>query len=187
MKVIIINGAPGVGKTTFENYCIKYAETNCFKVSTIDYVKYVAASCCGWTHEKTLKDRKFLSELKQIMTDYNDYPYIKTLETINTKIKKLTDEGKYDSDKLIIFISCRELEQIQSMKRALNAKTLVIRRMFEEAKETSNRSDKEVNDMTYDYEIWNTEDLPQLENSAIRFIEKVQEEEWNSYLPNRIK
>ena len=73
------------------------------------------------------------------------------------------------------------------MKRELGAKTLVIRRMFEEAKETSNRSDKEVNDMTYDYEIWNTEDLPQLENSAIRFIEKVQEEEWNSYLPNKIK
>ena len=121
------------------------------------------------------------------MTDYNNYPYIKTLETINKKIKNLVDDGKYDSDKLVIFISCRELEQIQSMKRALNAKTLVIRRMFEEAKETSNRSDKEVNDMTYDYEIWNTEDLPQLENSAIRFIEKVQEEEWNSYFPNKIK
>mgnify|MGYP003532937932 FL=1 len=94
MKVIIINGAPGVGKTTFENYCIKYAKTNCFKVSTIDYVKYVAASCCGWTHEKTLKDRKFLSELKQIMTDYNNYPYIKTLEIINKKIKNLVDEEK---------------------------------------------------------------------------------------------
>ena len=77
VKVIICNGRPGVGKTTFQEMCQIYAREeweNKIRVditSTVDFVKDIAKQC-GWDGTKDLKNRKFLSDLKDLLTEWND-------------------------------------------------------------------------------------------------------------------
>ena len=73
LKVLAINGAPGSGKTTFENMLAKEMGRYYDSRSTIDLVKQVA-KLCGWDGTKDLKSRKFLSDLKDLLTEYNDAP-----------------------------------------------------------------------------------------------------------------
>ena len=61
MKIIIINGYAGVGKSTFVEMCKKdYLVT---ELSTIDPIKDIASKI-GWNGQKEPKDRKFLADLK---------------------------------------------------------------------------------------------------------------------------
>ena len=61
LRVVIVNGKPGVGKTTFENLC-KDIIGRAFVDgrSTVDKVKEIAAEG-GWNGVKDLKSRKLLS------------------------------------------------------------------------------------------------------------------------------
>ena len=43
-------------------------------VSTVDKVKEIAAEC-GWDGVKSPKNRKFLSDLKDLLTEWGDVPY----------------------------------------------------------------------------------------------------------------
>ena len=74
MRVVIINGKSSVGKDCFVTMCkeILGAEYVC-NVSTVDFVKEVA-EFCGWDGTKTPENRKFLSDLKDLLTDWNDIP-----------------------------------------------------------------------------------------------------------------
>lgn len=45
MKVYIVNGAAGSGKTTFEDYVCAKIYPYGFKVSTIDFIKKLATQC----------------------------------------------------------------------------------------------------------------------------------------------
>ena len=69
--VFVINGAGGVGKDTLCNLAAKHFKV--YNVSSIDPIKEIAAMT-GWAGEKTDKARKFLSDLKRLTVDYNDYP-----------------------------------------------------------------------------------------------------------------
>ena len=73
MKIYIVNGAPGSGKTTFEEYVSYISAPYCYNLSAIDFVKEVATRC-GWNGSKELKDRKFLSDLKRVLTEWDDIP-----------------------------------------------------------------------------------------------------------------
>ena len=85
VKVVVINGMPGCGKTTFEEMCSDicdpfaveptshvpgFSEGRVLGIdicSTVDFVKVVARQC-GWDGTKNLKNRKFLSDLKDLLT-----------------------------------------------------------------------------------------------------------------------
>ena len=73
MKVIVINGQGGIGKNTFVEYCIK-AHEDTRSISLINEIKYVA-KILGWKGDKTKRDRKFLNNLKQLTTKYNNFPF----------------------------------------------------------------------------------------------------------------
>ena len=73
MKIYVVNGAPGAGKTTFEN-TVEALSYNCDIISTIDPIKE-RAFLFGWNGEKDAKGRKLLYNLKRAWVEYGDQPY----------------------------------------------------------------------------------------------------------------
>ena len=77
MKYVIINGSGGVGKDLFCNHAkivLRSMNKEFFNYSTVDYVKESAMKL-GWNGIKDERGRKFLSDLKAAMTEYNDIPF----------------------------------------------------------------------------------------------------------------
>ena len=116
MKIFIVNGAGGSGKTTFERMVENVAEQEGYDIrvlSTINYVKGIAKQC-GWNGEKTLNDRRFLSDLKDALTRWKDVPY----QFIKKQIDHLNEDIKADA----VFIDCREPEEIARFVKDDNVK-----------------------------------------------------------------
>lgn len=173
VKVVVVNGRPGVGKSEFERLCKE--QCNLFNrvvgfsndrrlwidiTSTVDFVKEVA-TMCGWDGTKTLENRKFLSDLKDLLTNWDDVPY----KMIEHRAKTLPSNSDW-----IMFVDCREPAEIQKMKERLNATTLLIRRESVENNETSNHADANVFNYEYDLTIYNNSDIIDLEKKAKDFI-----------------
>lgn len=73
--IIVINGRGGVGKDTFVKYCMESPLITFIEnMSTIEPIKGVA-HLLGWNQEKTPEARKFLSDLKDLSSNFNDFPY----------------------------------------------------------------------------------------------------------------
>ena len=173
VKVAIINGMPGCGKTTFETICKKNVERESVGIferdkfayvqilSTVDFVKEIAREC-GWDGTKTPKNRKFLSDLKALLTEWDDVP-AKMIENIVQREAML-------GFNTIFLVDCREPAEIQKLKERLNATTVLIRRKQVENAETSNESDARVFEYNYDLTIWNNSDIIDLEKKATEFI-----------------
>ena len=175
----------GVGKTEFERLCAK--QCNFFNrvsgfvpgyllrvdiTSTVDFVKEVARFC-GWDGVKTLENRKFLSDLKDLLTEWNDIPYKMIVE----HIKSLPVSQDW-----LVFVDCREPAEIQKLKERLNATTVIIRREEVENNEVSNHADSDVFYYDYDLTIYNNSDIIHLENEARKFIEYMKKEEVPHYV-----
>lgn len=74
--IYVVNGAPRSGKDTFCSMVAKFMGEGYVRVySTVDYIKTIAASAFGWNGEKTPRARKFLSDLKDLLTEWNDIPF----------------------------------------------------------------------------------------------------------------
>ncbi len=155
--IVVINGTGGSGKDTFVEYVSKYAKV--YNFSSVDKVKEIA-KLIGWTGTKTDKDRKFLSDLKRLTTEYNDMPFTSIKEAIN-KFNSSDDE--------IMFIHIREPEEIQRVVDVFSAKTLLIKRDGLKPIGT-NSSDANVENYKYDCTIINTT-LEDLDKSALKFIQ----------------
>ena len=173
VKVVIVNGRPGVGKTEFERQCA--AQCNLFHrttgfslgrdlwidvTSTVDFVKEIATEC-GWDGTKTLENRKFLSDLKDLLTKWDDVPY----KMIVSRANSLSSNMDW-----IMFVDCREPAEIQKLKEGLNATTLLIRRPGDDEAETSNHADAGVFNYEYDLTIENNSDKMDLAKKAKDFI-----------------
>ena len=179
MKIICISGQGGVGKDTFVNFCGS-EETGIYNVSMIDPVKKIA-TIVGWTGSKDLRDRRFLSDLKDLLSDYDDYPFKNVLNSIDQIIRN-HEWYKWStsfSHELIIFVHSRELEDLQRWRFQYGARSLLIRREEVEGN-YGNHSDDQVFDIEYDYEIKNNGDLNHLRKEADSFIKKIREEKWSS-------
>lgn len=154
-QIIIINGTGGCGKDTFVSFVSKYKRV--YNFSSIDKVKEIA-KLIGWDGGKTDKDRKFLSDLKKLTTEYNDMAFNSIKDAINI-FKNSDDE--------IMFIHIREPEEIKRAVDAFKAKTLLIKRDGYDNIMT-NVSDANVENYDYDYIIYN-KSLEQLEDEAQKF------------------
>lgn len=158
-KIFIINGSGGVGKDTFVNMVGKYVPTVNF--SSVDKIKEIAR-LVGWEGGKTGKDRKFLSDLKKLITEYNDMPY----KTVVEKIKNF----KEDVVNEYLFLHIREPEEIKRIDSEYDVSTILVKRPIEQI--TSNDADSRVNEYNYDIVINNTGDLTELNDLAKMFVEK---------------
>ena len=169
IRYICINGAPRSGKDSFVKLCREHTQF-CINLSTVDCIKEVATKL-GWDGTKTLKNRKFLSDLKDLLDSWNDYSYNKVIE----EIKSYQIGISKDDNLIIFFIHAREPKDIQKFKDALGAITLFISNKKAEEAEVSNHADANVKNFNYDYTIENNSTLEDLDKEAIKFINKIKE------------
>ena len=130
-------------------------------ISSVDKV-YEVASLLGWTGTKTDKDRKFLADLKDLSTAYNDMPF----EEIKKKIESF-EKSDYD----VLFVKLREPEEIKRLALLYDVKTVLIKRKDHKII-TSNRADAKVENYNYDYVIENNS-LSKLDCIAKKLIDEV--------------
>ena len=161
-KIVIINGTGGCGKDTFVDICSKYKKV--YNFSSIDSLKEIAR-IIGWNGSKSDKDRKFLSDLKKLTTEYNDFAFNNIKDAINN-FNNSNDE--------LMFIHIREPEEIKKVVDKFKVKTLLIKRENQELIKTNN-SDAFVLNYNYDYIIINTT-LEEYENKALNFIKELENE-----------
>lgn len=161
-RIFIVNGMARSGKDTFANFLGEFVPV--FKYSSIDKVKAIA-KMCGWDGGKTEKDRKFLSDLKQLTTDYSEMSFL--------DVKCMVE--LFLSDKIhgeVMLIDIREPEEIEKAKLAFNAATILIANPCV-PRIDSNRSDASVYEYDYDYVITNDGTLELLKATAKQFADDI--------------
>lgn len=167
LKIVIVNGTHEAGKSSFELMVQKIAAARGKKVeilSTINYVKE-KAKIFGWDGGKTPQDRKFLSDLKDALTQWKDIPY--------QEIKKQIENCRGNNTDLI-FIDCREPAEIQRFVEDYQALTVLVQRgqiIF-----IGNHADDNVMNYQYDVVIDNSRGLDELMQEATIFEETFIEE-----------
>ena len=172
-KIFILNGVGTSGKGEFASRLSKHIPT--IKYSIIDMIKEVAEDL-GWEGSKTEKDRKFLSDLMDLATEYNDSPY--------RDVASLVNAFKTELPETVLIIDMRDPIDIKRAVDDFGAETILIRNP-NVGKIKSNHADANVENYRYDYIIENNGSLEQLESTVELFIKTVITEEYtlpgNSY------
>ncbi|MBQ2884900.1 MAG: hypothetical protein IJE43_14170 [Alphaproteobacteria bacterium] len=166
-KVLIINGMGGAGKDTFVNFLKEFIPT--LHISIVDNVKQIAKEL-GWNEVKDEKGRKFLSDLKLAIDNYNNgnYKYVADI------VKKFYENSALRQYELLC-IDMREGNQINMAKKDFDAMTVFIDRNVPHI--SSNIADAGVYNYKYDYYIKNDGSLLDLRKSAHGFVKMLQQEE----------
>jgi hypothetical protein len=152
-KIFILNGVGTSGKGTFVDFVSKYIPT--CKYSIVDLPKE-AATVLGWNGSKTEKDRKFLSDILDLSTEYNDAPFKDVLSLV-TDFKNSKDYAEYE----VLIIDMRDPKEIARAVETFGAETILIRNP-NVGKIVSNHADRDVENYEYDYIIENDGTLEQL-------------------------
>lgn len=166
MKIIVVNGGAGVGKDTFVDNCIRKLGSRATKVSTVDFVKEVA-EFCGWDGKKTEEDRKFLSDLKDLLAEWNDVPYSRTLVRACSFDQMV--RMSFPNEESVIFIFSREPQEISRFKEHYKCQTVLVRNTSV-APVQSNHADAKVEEFNYDWYIENDGSLDDLDRAADTLI-----------------
>lgn len=160
-EIFVINGSGGVGKDTFVEFCEKYCRVK--NISSVDKVKEAARILTGWDGTKDEKSRKLLVDLKQLGIEYNDAPFKYIVQSV---------QEFENNNEEIMFIHIREISEIEKVKKAINAKTILVTNKNVETI-TSNESDKNVENYEYDFHIKNDGMLEDLDKIANTFVNKL--------------
>ncbi len=161
-KVFILNGVGTSGKGTFAEFVGKYISTH--KYSIVDLPKE-AAKVLGWDGGKTEKDRKFLSDIMDLSTEYNDSPFRDVLSVVTDFKNNLIEDE-------LLFIDMRDPKDIARAVETFGAETILIRNPNVE-KIQGNHADANVEDYEYDYIIENNGTLEQLDKMAKLFVREI--------------
>lgn len=163
-QVFIINGSGGVGKDSFIESVAKTDKYALGNYSSVSKVKEIA-KIIGWDGSKSERDRKFLSDLKLLTTEYNDMP----LKDMKDYVRFFMED---DNIPRIIFLHIREPEEIAKAInefKEYNAKSILVKR--DSVKHiTSNMADENVYNYEYDIVINNNGTLEELKEKADCFI-----------------
>ena len=164
MKVYIINGYGGSGKTTFENMIMTYSKGKGHITSMVEIVKHYAEQM-GWEGTKEDKDRKFLSDLKLALAEWADIPMAYVINQIQF-FEELNDTT-------YCFVDAREPNDIDRLKELLKkdfeVKTILVDRNIQ--REYGNMADDGVMNYRYDTTVMNTGSLEDLACCAKAFVE----------------
>jgi len=163
-QIFIINGSGRVGKSTFCNLIRDYSGHDTYIISSVDDIKE-KAKLMGWDGiSKTEKDRKFLADLKNLCTWYNDAPY----DYIRQQIMYFEATPKSE----LMFIHIREPKEIEKIKQKYPyIKTILITNK-NVPHITSNEADAGVFDYQYDFVIQNDGSLDELKDKALELLKE---------------
>lgn len=195
MKVAIINGSGESGKDTFIEMCKKQPGVKVESLSTIDMPKAILTSLGLWDGKtKGEGERRLMSDMKDMITRYNDgifHDIIKRVKQIDDDHERRVIEGiegrlEVDdagltmrfslvptmTDELIVFIHCREPEEIQKLKDHYGhgCITLLVDAGRRLRKEYDNHADRGVGKYHYDVVVSNSGPLQELEMKAAWFM-----------------
>lgn len=178
--VIIINGKGGCGKDAICDILARhYPVTN---VSTITKVKQAARLMFGWKGEKSLKDRKFLSDLKDLWIDYNDGPFKYAINEFHKFAEKPVTA--YNE---ILIMHVREPSEIKKIKDRINyigtipCVTLLVKSPRTESVEYGNKSDDLVNKYPYEFIYNNAAPLNKVDEDFMGFFHKFIAPSWREF------
>ena len=179
MKILTISGPPRSGKDLFcQAVCNKRGYV--YNYSTIDEVKKLARYL-GWNGEKDEAGRKFLSDLKDAMTAYNDLPRKYVIQQIEKQIEKINKESNLILEDTIFLIQSREPEDIKRWVKENNAKSLCIYR-YDLLKTWGNHADDDVTKYNYDYYLHNNSTIEDWETKSLNFIDEIRYKDWESHI-----
>lgn len=165
-QIFIINGSGGVGKDTFVTFIKNEFDQPVINFSSVDKVKEIA-KIIGWKGTKTEKDRKFLSDLKLLCSNYNNMPF----DSLSEKVEHFMTS----SNAALLFLHIREPEEIEKVRKTFEAKTILVKR--DSIKQIiSNMADKNVFKYQYDIVIKNNGSLDDLKKKSIEFINDLKNE-----------
>lgn len=172
-RIFIINGSGGCGKDTFVeqvnmalqdyfNFNNPYAKF-AYSFSSVDKIKE-AAKVLGWKGDKLDISRKFLSDLKELSSAYNDLPHQSVLQEIKSFINNPVN--------CMLFIHIRESKDIARLKAEIkDCKTILVTNRNIPLI-TTNMADADVMNFAYDYHIENDGDINDLYYTAVDFIKR---------------
>ena len=158
--ILITNGMARSGKDTFANYLGSFVPTK--KYSSIDKVKDIAR-VCGWRGGKSERDRKFLSDLKELTTEYCDMAFMDIKGEV-AAFKFIENPFK------VLCIDIREPAEIARACREFGAKSVLIKN-DRVPFVASNMGDAGVYDCDYDYVIENNGTLEEFYDKVKEFYE----------------
>lgn len=167
--IIVINGIAESGKDTVCDIVKKRYKTK--NISSIDLVKELAKRI-GWDGNKDEKGRKLLSELKQLLTAYNDAP----MKDCLTKCGQFLSSGAE-----ILFVHIREPEEItrfivevQNYYSSIPVKICSLLVSRKQANRTwNNVSDDGVSHYDYDYIIENNGTMKELKKTTLELFDSI--------------
>ena len=169
--VIIINGKGGCGKDTLCT-ALKYSK-DFFKIriiSSITPIKSIATKYGDWNGKKTMKSRKFLSDLKRLFIEFNDLPYKYVIREYKNFLK---------TDHELLFIHVRESEEIDKVKTFImndahaDCMTLLIKSDRTDGNVYDNDSDDNVENYEYDYIFTNNKPLEESKAEFEAFLKDI--------------
>lgn len=163
-QVIIINGVGGSGKGSFVEYLSKYIPAHYYSIANLPKE---AATVLGWDGGKTEKDRKFLSDIVDISTEYNDAPF-QDIVSLAADFKN----SKLNAD--VLAIDMRDPRDIARAVEIFGAITVLIRNPRVKSIET-NHADRDVENFEYDYVIDNDGTLEDLDKKSKEFVKILRE------------
>ena len=163
-RIFVINGIGRSGKDSWAEFVGKYIPTH--KYSIVDLPKE-AAKILGWDGGKTEKDRRFLSDIMDLSTEYNDAPFKDVLSLV-TDFMNSKDYSEYE----VLFIDMRDSVDIARGVRDFGAETILIRNPRVQ-KIITNHADANVEDYEYDYIIENDGTLEQMDAMAEFFVREI--------------
>jgi hypothetical protein len=165
-KVFIINGKGGSGKDTFVENVNKYVSSDNY--SSVESIKEVAC-LLGWQGDKSDKSRRFLSDLKELSSKYNDMPFQDIIKYLNYFLVNM-----YNEDELS-FIHVREPEEIKRLVDFCEDNNIEVHTIYVHNANLSNRTynnnaDDNVDSYAYEYIIDNSGDLKHLDDEVRAFL-----------------
>ena len=164
MKVIVINGKPTAGKSTFIKLC---EQLNPFveELSMVDFVKEVA-TYADWDGLKNEKGRKFLANIKIAIEQYDKNIIY---DDIDNNLRYYANNSYLSNEEPILFINARNPEDIKYLVNKYDGVSLFIDNPNVPMVE-SNSEDKNIENYKYDITIVNDGTLEDLKAKAKEFL-----------------